>query len=90
MLLQQTLDRLHELRLVGMATAFQEQIHMPDAAALSFEDRLGLLVERETTSRESRRLTRLLQLARLHQPAVVEDIDFRRPRGLLPLLATAR
>jgi DNA replication protein DnaC len=82
MLLQPTLDRLRELRLLGMADALEEQSLMPDVRSLSFEDRLGLLVEREHTCREDRRLTRLLQLAKLHLPATPEDIEFRRPRGL--------
>jgi len=82
MLLQQTIERLHELRLSGMAAALEEQLRVPDLDALSFEDRLGLLVDREVTCREDRRLTRLLQLAKLHVPAAVEDLDFRKPRGL--------
>lgn len=82
MLVQQTLERLYELRLTGMAAAFEQQMQMPDVESLSFEDRFGLLLEREITFREDRRLTRLLQLAKLHLPAAVEDIDFRTPRGL--------
>jgi DNA replication protein DnaC len=82
MLLEPTMDRLRELRLLGMAAALEEQALMPDLGSLSFEDRFGLLVEREQTFREDRRLTRLLQLARLHLPATPEDIEYRRPRGL--------
>jgi DNA replication protein DnaC len=82
MLLQQTIEQLHELRLTGMAAALLEQVTMPQTHDLSFEDRLGLLVERELSCREDRRLTRLLQLAKLHVPACAEDIDFRTPRGL--------
>jgi hypothetical protein len=82
MLLQPTIDRLRELRLLGMAHALEEQMLIPEARSLSFKDRLGLLVEREHTTREGRRLTRLLQMAKLHQQAAAEDIDFRRPRGL--------
>lgn len=82
MLLQQTIEQLQELRLAGMAAALEEQLCMPDMHTLAFEDRLALLVEREATCREDRRLTRLLQLAKLHLPAAIEDLDFRRPRGL--------
>jgi DNA replication protein DnaC len=82
MLLQQTIERLHELRLASMAAALEEQAGMPQVHDLSFEDRLALLLERELSCREDRRLTRLLQLARLHLPACAEDIDFRRARGL--------
>jgi DNA replication protein DnaC len=82
MLIQQTLERLHELRLTGMAQALQEQLGMPDLDSLAFADRLALLLEREITFRDDRRLTRLLQVAKLHMPAAVEDLDFRTPRGL--------
>jgi DNA replication protein DnaC len=82
MLIHQTLERLHELRLIGMAQALQEQLGMPDLDTLAFADRLALLIERESTFRDDRRLTRLLQVAKLHMPASVEDLDFRTPRGL--------
>ena len=82
MLIQQTLERLHELRLTGMAQALDEQLRMSDLEDLPFEDRLALLLERELTFRDDRRLTRLLQMAKLHLPAAVEDIDFKNPRGL--------
>jgi DNA replication protein DnaC len=82
MLMQQTIERLHELRLTGMAAALEEQAGMPQVCDLSFEDRFALLLERERNCREDRRLTRLLQLARLRLSACAEDIDFRRPRGL--------
>lgn len=81
MLIQQTLERLHELRLAGMAAALEEQLTIPDTHSLGFDDRLALLVERELTCRHDRRLTRHLQLAKLRLPASVEDIDFRSPRG---------
>jgi len=83
MLVHQTIERLHALRLTGMAAALSEQQGQPDLGALPFEDRLTLLVEREVTARADRRLTRLLQLAKLRlPPAVVEDLDFRSARGL--------
>lgn len=82
MLFHPTLQRLTELRLTGMAAALEEQLLMPDIDSLSFEDRLALLLEREVTEREDRRLTRLLQLAKLRMPAAVEDLDFRASRGL--------
>lgn len=82
MLLQQTIDRLHDMRLRGMAQALEEQGGLPDIQELSFEDRLALLVEREATERADRRLSRLLQLARFRLAASVEDVDFRAKRGL--------
>lgn len=81
MMTQQTLDRLHELRLTGMAQALEEQLRT-DMGGLDFEERFTLLLEREITVRDNRRLTRLLRTARLAMPAAVEDIDFRSPRGL--------
>jgi DNA replication protein DnaC len=65
-----------------MAKALDEQSRYPDIAALDFEERLALMVDRETTERESRRLVTRLQFASLRQNAVVEDIDLRTPRGL--------
>ena len=82
MLIEQTLTLLHSLRLTGMAQALEEQRGVPDVASLSFEDRFGLLLEREKTARTDRRLTRLLQIARFRVNACVEDITFRAKRGL--------
>jgi DNA replication protein DnaC len=81
MLLHPTLERLQQLRLTGMYQALQEQPQMPDLAALSFEERLGLLLEREVSERESRRLQSRLKQAKLRQSAAVEDIDYRAARG---------
>lgn len=82
MIFAQTLIRLRELRLDGMAAALEEQQGVPEVDDLAFEDRLGLLVEREASAREDRRLTRLLRQARLRLPASVEELDLRSPRGL--------
>ncbi len=82
MLLEQTFIQLRELHLTGMAAALEEQQAVPDVQDLAFEDRLALLLERETTVREDRRLTRLLRQAKLRLPATIEDLDFRTPRGL--------
>lgn len=82
MLLHHTLEHLHALRLRGMAAALEEQLTVSATSELSFEDRLGFLVEREVSWRDDRRLQRLLQDARLREDASIEDIDFRAPRGL--------
>lgn len=82
MLLNQTIDRMRSLGLFGMIAALEEQLRLRNTHDLTFEDRLGLLVEQEETCREDRRMSRLLQLAKLPQPACIEDIDFRKPRGL--------
>ena len=82
MLRHATLDQLAGLKLHGMAKAFEEQLSMTDVSELSFEERLGLLVEREATERASRRLTARLRRAKLREQAAIEDIDWRVRRGL--------
>ena len=82
MLHHPTLDKLQQLRLSGMFKALTEQMNMPDSETLSFEERLGLLADREMTEREDRRLNTRLRQAKLKHNACVEDIDYRAPRGL--------
>jgi DNA replication protein DnaC len=82
MLIHPTVERLRALGLTAMADAFIELQSAADAGELSREDWLGLLVDREATSRENKRLARRLREARLRQSAVVEDVDFRAHRGL--------
>ena len=88
MLTNPTLEKLHALRLTGMAQAFEEQINMPQIDSLSFEERLGLMVDREMTQRENRHLKTRLQKAKLRQTAAIEDVDYRHPRGLDRALMT--
>jgi len=82
MLIHPTLEKLHSLKLNGMAKALEEQIQMEDLKELSFEERLGLLVDREVTERRNRKLRTLLKKAKLRLNASIEDIDYRHPRGL--------
>jgi DNA replication protein DnaC len=82
MLTHPTYDRLVALGLIGMAKALDEQSRQPDVAALDFEERLALMIDRETTERENKRLTTRLQFATLRHNAVIEDVDFKAPRGL--------
>lgn len=82
MLREPTLDRLRELRLRGMADAFCAQVESPDAANLSFEERLGLLVDAEWTHRRNTTLARLLREAKLRLPGCPEDVEFGAARGL--------
>jgi DNA replication protein DnaC len=82
MLTHPTIDKLHQLRLPGMARAFTAQLAQPDIVTLSFEERLGLLVDEECTVRDEVRLQTRLRTAALRQSACLEDIDFRHPRGL--------
>jgi DNA replication protein DnaC len=82
MLHQPLLDKLCALRLTGFRQALEEQIGSPQYAELPFEDRLGLLVDREHTRRENARLRRSLKAARFHLPGSVEDLDLSPARGL--------
>lgn len=82
MLIQPTLAKLEALRLFGMLRALHDQLQTPDCASLAFEERLGLLVDREATERETQKVAARLKRAQLRQPAAPEDVDFRHPRGL--------
>ena len=83
MLTHPIIDKLDQLKCLGMATALTEQLQSTACDALSFEERLGLLVDRETTVRDDRRMTNRLRRAKLRHPnACIEDVDFRHPRGL--------
>ncbi|WP_412535720.1 IS21-like element ISSpu5 family helper ATPase IstB [Marinobacter sp. MIT1358] len=82
MLKHPTLDKLHALKLTGMAAALADQSATPDITDLSFEERLGLLVDREMTERDNRRMTSRLRRAKLRHTAILEDIDYRHSRGL--------
>ena len=83
MLTQHTLTQLKALKLDGMARAFDEQLTQPAAASLAFEERFGMLVDREIAHRDGKRLTRLLKSAKLKDSrACLEDIDYRSGRGL--------
>lgn len=81
-MLSNTIDGLHSLKLPGMARGLAEQREHPDYDALGFEERLGMLVDRELTERQNRRLERMLKTAHLRVAATVEGIDFAQPRGL--------
>ena len=80
--MHQTIEKLSQMKLHAMATAFQEQLEKPSLSSLSFEDRFAMIVDYEWTSREDRKLTRRLKAARLRTPATVEDIDYQHPRSL--------
>jgi DNA replication protein DnaC len=82
MLNHQTMDKLHALRLEGMAQALEEQRRQPSISELDFEERLTLLVERQWLWKENRALAARLQYAQLKIAASLEDIDYRHPRGL--------
>lgn len=83
MMLEMTLQKLNQMKLFGMAEAIVEQNQSAMYSNLPFEERLGLIIDRECTVRDNRRLVNLLRGARLRYPqACPEEIDFRTPRGL--------
>ena len=83
MLTHPTLEQLRQLKLDGMADAFAEMNKQDDIADLSHAEWLGLLVEREIASRNTRRFQTRMRSAKLrHIGAAVEDVDFRTPRKL--------
>ena len=83
MMTHHTLTQLKTMKLDGMARALEEQLALTAAGELSFEERFGMLVDREAAWRDSRRLDRLLKLAKLKHPsACLEDVDYRPGRGL--------
>jgi len=76
-------EALASLRMPGMAQAFEDQLNNPTVQSLSFEDRLGLMVDAELAQRENRRVGRLIKGAKLKAPsACPEDIDFSARRGI--------
>ena len=79
---QHTLERLHSMRLTGMAEALSHQLTQPSIQQLSFEERMALLVDHELLYRDNRRMTRLLRAAKLRVTASVEEIDYQHPRGI--------
>lgn len=82
MLTQPLVEQLKSLRCTGMAEALREQLQTPEAASLSFEERLAFLIDRELLLREQRAISGKLRHARLREQACIEDIDYKASRGL--------
>jgi len=82
MLHQESVEKLYAMKLNGMADAFKEQLLQSDMYDLPFEERFTLLVDRQWTWKEDRRMKRLLGNAKLKINGCIEDIDFRTPRGI--------
>jgi len=82
MLTNPTIEKLQDLRLSGMQSAYHEQRESSQYESLTFDERFGLIVDREHTERHNRRLTTRLRKAKLRLTASLEDIDYRQPRGL--------
>lgn len=82
MLIIPILDKLRSLRLYGLLKSYQEQTQSSEYADLSFEERFGLMIDRELTEQENKRLNSRLRRAKLRHQACMENIDYRSPRGL--------
>jgi DNA replication protein DnaC len=83
MLIQPTLEALNRLKLHGMALALSEQMSNAAVQQLAFEERIALLLEREVSHRENRRMGRLWKACQpKEREAVIEDIDYRGRGGL--------
>ncbi|WP_151638218.1 MULTISPECIES: IS21-like element helper ATPase IstB [Noviherbaspirillum] len=83
MMMHTTMAQLRTLKLDGLPSALEEQLRQPGAAAMSFEERLILLVDREVHYRNDRRQERLLKQAKLKYPqAAIEDLYARTARGI--------
>lgn len=83
MLNQQTLEKMNVMKLSAMAEAFEQQRGSGEHAKLSFEERVGLLIDCEWTAREQRKQARRLRTAKpRYKSASLEDVDFKHPRGL--------
>lgn len=82
MLHQPTVEKLHNMRLSGMVTAWEAIQTDPDSRQMSFEEKLALMVDRQYTQRQNEALTRRLRYAKLKGNAAVENIDYRAARGL--------
>jgi DNA replication protein DnaC len=84
-----TLDNLRELKFFAMLKALEQQMETKDIQALSFEDRLGMLVDAELNAKYNNRLQSRLKNAKLRLSACMEDLDFKTPRGLDRALITS-
>ena len=82
MLNEETYKQLIDMKLYGIAASFNDYLEQTDKDALIFEERFGMMVEREWTERQERRLKYRLGKAKLRCEACMEDIDYRHPRCL--------
>jgi DNA replication protein DnaC len=82
MLHEQTHHKLMDMKMYGLAAAFEQYLDGGGEQQLSFADRFGLMIDREWTERQDRKLKRRLATAKLREPACVEDVNWRHPRHL--------
>lgn len=82
MLTQETIEKMNAMKLFGMVASFDTQLSSNEYHELSFEERVGIMVDAEWTDRERRKLSRRLKVAKLRYPASLENVNFQAPRGL--------
>ena len=82
MLNEQTIEKLHAMKLNGMANGYNEQRQQAQMADLSFDERFALLVDQQWRWREERALTTRLRNAKFKIQACIEDLDYCSSRGL--------
>jgi len=82
MLYQPIMDKLFALKLSGMLEGLREQMESPQYKRLSFDERFGLLLDREWDLRQNRKLHRRMRQARFRESAVMEDLEISAKRGL--------
>ncbi len=82
MLRHETIEKMNTMKLFGLVCSFENQLSSSEYKELSFEERVGLMVDAEWTEREQRKLSRRLRAAKLRYPACLENVNFQAPRGL--------
>ena len=82
MLTQETIEKMNAVKLFGMVASFDSQLSSNEYHELSFEERVGILVDSEWTDRERRKLSRRLKAAKLRYPASLENVNFQALRSL--------
>lgn len=82
MLTEQTVTKLRDMRMDGMADAYAAQRQDPSMPEMGFDERFAMLVERHWLHQQNQALERRLRYARLKHQACIEDIDWGHPRGL--------
>jgi DNA replication protein DnaC len=82
MLRHETTEKMNTMKLFGMVSSFENQLSSSEYKELSFEERVGFMIDAEWTDREQRKLSRRLRAAKLRYPACLENVNFQAPRGL--------
>lgn len=82
MLTQATIDQMRSMKMTSLVEAFERQLGSTEFSSLSFEERVGMMIDEEYSAREQRKLRRRLTWAKLRHQASLEDVDWHAARGL--------